>query len=553
MTRFFPTRRPADGPRGGAHPARSILYSSLWMASAGNLALGQALHRAQLLDGWRGAGFALGFALAIAAVMALLLSLVAWRVTYKPVLTALLLATAFGAYFMLSYGVVIDSTMMINVLQTDLRETRDLLSLRMLLTVLLLAGLPIWLLWRRPIAWPHWSRQLRNNLLGVVAALAVLAAALLAIFQPLAASMRNHHELRYLVNPLNSLYALGQLVAPARRGGPRTLQPLGQDATLANAAPARPPLLLLVLGETARADHFTLNGYARPTTPELGTLEVFSQRQAFSCGTSTAASVPCMFSHLGREAYGQRAQDHETLVDVLQHAGLAVLWLDNQAGCKGVCDRVPNVNTSALKHPVLCPDGECFDEILLDGLDQRIAALPAERRARGIVLVWHQMGSHGPAYHLRSPAAFKRFQPECRSAALQDCQREEVVNAYDNSIAYTDHLLAGAIRWLEGQAAGHDTALLYVSDHGESLGENNLYLHGLPYAIAPDAQKHVPWIGWFSPGFRQSTGLDAACLRQGQDLPLSHDQYFHSVLGLMGVQTSAYRADWDFYRRCRKP
>ncbi len=553
MTRLFPTRRPADGPRAVGHPGRWILFASLWMASVGNLALWRALQRAQLLDGWRGAGFALGFGVAIAAVVALLLCLLAWRHSFKPVLTLLLLATAFGAYFMLSYGVVIDSTMMTNVLQTDLRETRDLLTLRMLITVLLLAGLPIVLLWRRPLAWPNWPRQLRNNLLGLVAALAVLATALLAIYQPLAASMRNHRELRYLVNPLNSLYALGQLAAPARQRGPRSLLPLGQAATLARTAPPRPPLLLLVLGETARADHFSLNGYERPTTPQLAALDVISQRNAWSCGTSTAASVPCMFSHLGREAYAQREQDHETLVDVLQHAGLAVLWLDNQAGCKGVCDRVPNINTSALQHPTLCPDGECYDEILLEGLDQRIAALPAERRARGIVLVMHLMGSHGPAYHLRSPPAFKRFQPECRSAALQDCQREEVVNAYDNTLAYTDHVLAGAIRWLGTRSAQQDTALLYVSDHGESLGENNLYLHGLPYAIAPDAQKRVPWIGWFSPAFAQAHGLDLACLKQGLDLPLSHDQYFHSVLGLMGVQTSAYRADWDFYRRCRRP
>jgi lipid A ethanolaminephosphotransferase len=323
------------------------------------------------------------------------------------------------------------------------------------------------------------------------------------------------------------------------------------------AAQQRPPLLLLVLGETARSDHFALNGYGRPTTPQLATLGVTSQRNAWSCGTSTAASVPCMFSHLGREAYGERQQDHENLVDVLQRAGLAVLWLDNQAGCKGVCDRVPNVSTSvsttALNRATLCPEGECLDEIMLDGLDQRIAALPAERRARGVVVVMHQMGSHGPAYHKRSPADAKPFQPECTSAALQDCSRDAVVNAYDNSIAYTDRFLAGAIRWLQSRGPSNDTALLYVSDHGESLGENNLYLHGLPYAIAPDVQKHVPWISWFSSGFMQRSGLSQACLRQRLDERVSHDQYFHSALGLLDVQTRSYRPDWDFYRPCRQP
>jgi lipid A ethanolaminephosphotransferase len=240
-------------------------------------------------------------------------------------------------------------------------------------------------------------------------------------------------------------------------------------------------------------------------------------------------------------------------MDVLQHAGLAVLWLDNQpGGCKGVCDRVPNVNVSASKDPQLCASGECLDAILLQGLDERIAALPAERRARGVVLVMHQMGSHGPAYSLRSPPAFKRFQPECTSSHLPDCDVAAVRNAYDNTIAYTDHVLGSAIAWLRGRA-DYDTALLYVADHGESLGENNLYLHGLPYAIAPDVQKHVPWVTWMSPGFEQATGITSACLRANADKPISHDNLFHSVLGLMRVSTSAYRRGLDAYAACAAP
>lgn len=542
-------------PRAARRPAWLIVLASLWMASAGNAALWLALKQLQVLHGAQGAGFAIGLGLGIASALCALLALFSWRATLKPVLALLLLATAFGAHFMLSYGVVIDSTMMTNVLQTDVREARDLLSWRLLLTAVVLGLIPLLLMWRTPLAWPGRLRQLRNNLLLLLASVALLVAALVAVYQPLSATSRNHRQLRYLVNPLNSLTALGQLAAqPFRSKTPRVMLPLGEDASLpAAATQARPPLLLLVLGETARSDHFALNGYARPTTPALATLDVQSQRNAWSCGTSTAASVPCMFSHLGREAYADRQQDHETLVDVLQRAGLAVLWLDNQAGCKGVCDRVPNTSTTALTHPTLCPEGECLDEIMLDGLDQRIAALPAERRARGVVLVMHQMGSHGPAYHKRSPSNAKPFQPECTNAALQECSRDAVVNAYDNSIVYTDRFLAGAIRWLQSRGQASDTGLLYVSDHGESLGENNLYLHGLPYAIAPDVQKHVPWISWFSPGYLQRSGLNQACLQQRLDQRVSHDQYFHSVLGLLGVQTRAYRPDWDFYRPCRQP
>ncbi|NRF71891.1 phosphoethanolamine--lipid A transferase [Aquincola sp. S2] len=540
--------------RHGWSPITLALLGCLWMASAGNLALWRALHRLGALDGWRGAALAAGVALAIGAALALVLAPFAWRRSLKPALALLLLAAAAGSHFMWAYGIVIDSTMLANVLQTDLHEARDLLSGRLLLTLTLLGIVPAWWIVRAPVDWGRWPGRLRANLLLFAGALAVLVGTVLAAYQPLAALSRGHRELRHLVNPLNSLQALAKL-GVGRPAQATTRQPLGTDARIAALAGRtdRAPLLVLVLGETARADHFALNGYARPTTPALAALDVTSQRNAWSCGTSTAASVPCMFSHLAREEFDSRDADHDTLVDVLQHAGLAVLWLDNQAGCKGVCDRVPNVNTSALRHPTLCPDGECLDEILLDGLDKRLAALPVERRARGTVLVLHQMGSHGPAYHRRSPPDAKHFQPECRSVALQDCEHPALVNAYDNSIAYTDRFLAATIRWLQARGEAADSALLYVADHGESLGEHNLYLHGLPYAVAPDVQKHVAWISWFSPAFARRSGVAAGCLQQRRDERLGHEHYFHSVLGLLDVQTSAYRPERDFYRACRQP
>ena len=187
---------------------------------------------------------------------------------------------------------------------------------------------------------------------------------------------------------------------------------------------------------------------------------------------------------------------------------------------------------------------------MLEGLDQRIAALPAERRARGLVVVLHQMGSHGPAYHLRSPAAFKRFGPECADNDLQACSRSALVDAYDNSIAYTDHFLSSTINWLKKNQAAYDPAMVYVADHGESLGENKLYLHGMPYMIAPDVQKQVPWITWTSAGFAQRTAVTTACLRERADRPVSHDNYFHSVLGLLGIQTRVYQRALDVYAPC---
>lgn len=538
----------------GLRPLTVMVLTALWIATIGNLALWRALAALPELGNARGLLFGLAFALMIGAVQVAISSLFAWRWTLKPVLTLMLLAAAAGAYFMLSYGVVIERTMMVNVLLTDTREARELLSWRMAGMLALLGALPVALLWRTRLAWPPAARQLRNNAFTLPLALAVAIATMGLAFQDLSATMRNHTQLRYLINPLNSFYAIATLgEQPIQRNGAAVL-PLGEDAHLAPLPPgARPPLVLLVVGETARSDHQGLNGYARNTTPELAARGVVSLRNAWSCGTNTAASVPCMFSPLGRVAFNERKDNTEGLADVLQHAGYAVLWLDNQAGgCKGVCDRVPTVDDQALQTPGLCDaEGECLDEVMLKGLDERIAQLPAERRARGVVVFMHQMGSHGPAYYKRSPKAFKKFEPECTTNALQQCSREQVVNAYDNTIVYTDHFLASGIDWLKAHEAHWAPALMYLSDHGESLGENNLYLHGLPYRFAPDAQKHIPWIFWLSPQFQQESGITHACLAKLRDEKVSQDNYFHTVLGLLGVRTRVYQPARDMGVMCQ--
>ena len=537
-----------------------VVLSSLWIATVCNVALWRELARLPGLTTGNTVTISVALSLVIALATIAILSLVAWRWTLKPVITLFFISAALGAYFMMAYGIVIDKTMMVNTLQTDIKESRDLLNWRLVGTVLLLAIGPGFLLWRQDIRRQGALRQIAANAITSVTACALLLVVVFVFFQSIASVMRNHTQVRYLINPLNSFYALGTLAAsPLKRDESKVL-PLGEDAKLgaSYSGQTRPPLLLLVLGETARSVNFSINGYTRPTTPKLAQENIASQRNAWSCGTSTAASVPCMFSNFGREAYDSRPANYEGLLDVLQRAGLAVLWIDNQSGCKGACDRLtgspngPSVDTDGLKIPGLCSGGECFDEVMLDKIDERIAALPAERRARGVVVVMHQMGSHGPAYYKRSPADQKRFLPECTTNALQTCTPEGLINAYDNSIAYTDHFLSASIQWLKKQEQRSSPAMIYVSDHGESLGENNLYLHGMPYSIAPDVQKHVPWITWLSPGFEARNNISTDCLKQQLDVRVTHDNYFHSVLGIMNVQTGVYKRALDMYAPCAK-
>jgi lipid A ethanolaminephosphotransferase len=537
---------PAKTPRA---PWGVILLTSVWMAVLGNMVLWRSLKTLPDITGLHGLGFGVAFALMIAGVLCTLLSLFAWRWVFKPVVSLLLLLTAFATYYMWMYGIVVDTPMVINVFQTDAREARDQLSWQLLLTVLFLAVLPMVVLWRQHVVFGPFKTQLLSNVAVATGGLIVTIGFAFWVFQDFASLMRNHTQLRYQINPLNSVYALLDLtIIPSDQArGP--LQPIGLDAKVTKRQ-MPPPLLVLVLGETARSDHFSLNGYARNTNPMLAKEPVVSFTNVTSCGTSTAESVPCMFSHLGREAFQKRTNEVENLLDVLQRAGYAVLWIDNQSGCKEQCDRIPNINTSGLKNPTHCEGGECRDTVMLADIEAELAKLPAQRRAVGTVVVMHQMGSHGPAYFKRTPAEFKKFQPECTDTSLSQCDRAQVVNAYDNTIVFTDHFLSRVMAWLKTQEKNSAPAMFYISDHGESLGENNLYLHGLPYRVAPKEQTHVPMITWLSSGFEHGRGISTSCLQKERHRALTHDHLFHTVLGMMSVRTEVYQAERDAFASC---
>lgn len=489
-----------------------------------------------------------------------LLSFTAWSRWMKPVWFAVVLIAAVVQHYMLTYKVVMDPTMMANALQTDMQETRDLLGWRMLLNVVLVAALPAWWLWRIRIAPMRALSQIWRNLVLLALSIALLGAGVLAFSREVAPLMRNHTQLRYKVNPLAPIYSTAMATLRPIFTTHRKLLPLPAGIALGPTytAQPKPPLMLLFVGETARGDHFSLNGYARDTNPELTRRDVTSWTNAFSCGTNTLASVPCMFSPLPRGTYESRKNDPQNLLDQLQVAGLAVLWIENQdGGCKGVCDRVPHVNAhegldAAQKEKFCSGTEECVDGVLLQNLDQRLAALPPERRAKGVVLAMHMMGSHGPAYYKRTPADAKPFMPECTTNVLADCSHSELVNAFDNTIAYTDRVVAGGIDWLKTQSDAYDTSMLYLSDHGESLGELGLFLHGLPYNIAPDVQKHIAMVAWFGDGMRSRLRLDTQCLNKHRDEPLTHDNLFHTILGWMDVKSPDYLRALDPLAACSK-
>ncbi len=481
------------------------------------------------------------------SLMVLLISLVAWPRLLRPVLTLVLLCHAAAAYFMNSYGILIDRDMLQNVFETNPAEAAELLNLKLGAYLLLLGLLPSLLLWRTTINYGSWRRLLLGKLTLILLALGVIAANAWFFYQDYASFFRNQGETRRLFSPANFIYGTGDYIHHRWFLKPAKLEPVGLDATLSPLwqQHAKPTLFVIVVGETARAANFGLDGYQRQTTPRLAKLDVINFPQASSCGTATAVSVPCMFSPMSREEY-KSSQHKESLLDVVQRAGIPVLWRDNNSGCKGACDRVQYEDLSQAKDPRWCRDGECFDEILLQDLAQKL-----EGNKGNLLLVLHQKGSHGPAYYQRYPKKFEQFTPVCNTNKLQECSREAITNAYDNTIFYTDHVLAELISLLK-QQSHYSTAMWYLSDHGESLGENNLYLHGAPYSMSPETQRHIPMVQWFSEGFAEQRGLDLSCLRQQASQPASHDNLFHSMLGILDIHTSVYQPSLDLFKACRK-
>ena len=494
---------------------------------------------------------------ALTALTFVLLVLPATRWSVKPWLTLIVIATSFAVFYMRTYNVLLDPSMLRNVLRTDLRESRELLSWSLAWQVTLWSLLPVALIWWVRIARPPVLRSALWRIGAIVAALVLALAALLPISRDLTSLIRNQREVRYLITPGNFIISLIRTAAADARtaGAPR--QVIGADAhrdappaAPMGAAGRKPRVFVFVLGETARAANFSLYGYARNTNPELSTLDIVAFRDVTACGTSTEVSVPCMFSPWGRADYDEdRIRQSEGLLNVLAHAGVDVSWIDNQSGCKGVCEGagIRSRKLDAQFASDLCRGEDCFDEILVRGLEADLDAVKADT-----FIVLHMLGNHGPAYFRRYPDAFRRFTPDCQSAELRRCSREEVVNAFDNALLYTDHVLAEVTRLLARRSDRLDTAMLYVSDHGESLGENGFYLHGIPYAIAPDFQTRVPMIWWQSAGFGAASRIDAPCLRARAGEALSHDNLFHSMLGLFDVETQVYRRQRDLFAPCRR-
>jgi Predicted membrane-associated, metal-dependent hydrolase len=461
-----------------------------------------------------------------------------------------ILLAASAQYFIMNFGVVIDRSMITNIIDTTPAESFALMSTKLVVTLLLTALLAViialWIKVKKPAR--IW-KSIAIRLGSIVASALLIVFIALLFYKDYASLFRNNKELVKSLNPSNSIVAMNSWYSHNRLAH-MPLVHIGEDATqkpVMKEGPRR-NLTILVLGETSRAENFSLGGYERETNPRLAKDNVVYFPKTTSCGTATAVSVPCMFSNMPRAHYDEQlAQHQEGMLDIIQRAGINVLWNDNDGGCKGACDRVPHQDMTRLNLPGQCIDGECYDDVLFHGLEDYINNLKGDG-----VIVLHTIGSHGPTYYNRYPKELRTFAPTCDSNEIQNCSKEQLVNTYDNTIVNVDYIVDKAIKLLESKQNTFTTSLVYLSDHGESLGENGVYLHGLPYSIAPDTQKHVPMLVWLSDDYQKRYGIDYQCLKDhAKANDYSQDNLFSTMLGLAGVSTKEYQTSDDILSPCR--
>lgn len=486
-------------------------------------------------------GFVVSLALLLTALTVFMLASIAVGRALKVVLIAMLLTASATAYFMDTYNVIVSTELIESTLQTDSSESMGLLNLKLVLYLGLLGILPAVVIFRVRVQKRPFRTALVSRLKLLGASLLVLVAVLGVFNSAYASFFRAHKSVRFYSNPVTPVYAAIKYVKD-KLGDNSSLphQVIGQDAKMV-AYSGKRRLVLLVVGETAREDRFSLNGYRRETNPVLEKDGVISFDNVWSCGTATAISVPCMFSALDRSNYSERqAKSTDNVLDIVQRAGVNVAWLDNNSDSKGVALRIPY---TSYRDSAVNPDcdTECRDEGMLAGVRKFVDAHPDG----DILIVLHQMGSHGPEYAKRYPKKFEHFSPSCQSNLLEDCSQQEINNAYDNSIRYTDYFLGKVIDYLKAEETDFSPAMLYLSDHGESLGESGIYLHGFPYALAPDEQKHVPMVFWSGDGFTREK--DRLAEKGFTHREFSQDNLFHTLLGLMRVETSVYQPKLDIF------
>ena len=528
-------------------PWQLSLAATVFIVAVNNVGLFAALGGELDLFSAEGLGFLLAIAVLVVFVLNTLLLVLGIGRLQKATIAVFLIATSILGYFSNEMGVVFHEEMFLNVFATvndnNSAEAFELASFPLLVHVLFFGVIPALALRFVAVVPRPFFRELGVRMVVAVAGLALVCAVILPNYKYVTYFAVEHRDLRFKVMPVFPIMSLVRLTREKLHQDP-PFRVIDGDARQRMVSANR-TIGIMVVGETARADHFSLNGYGKPTNPVLAASGDILFGHGDSCGTSTLYSVPCMFSIDGRDSYSPAdATGQSNVLDILTAAGVKTVWIDNNSSCKNACDRIENTNlrTNLDEASPFYSDMGYYDEALLGQIEPYLG-----HEGPDLLIVLHTLGSHGPAYSRRYPAQFGVFTPYCDKSSPKECSDELVANAYDNTIVYTDYVLSRLIQELKQRTGEFDGFVFYASDHGESLGENGVYLHGLPYALAPRAQTDVPFILWLSEGFRNNHGLDDSRIYSFGQGPLSHDNISHTLMGFYNVDATSYRPELDLF------
>jgi lipid A ethanolaminephosphotransferase len=437
------------------------------------------------------------------------------KFAFKSFLIIIFILSAIFSYFN-NLGVIFDDAMFVNIIdnikENNTKETKELISLSLFIHIFVFGIIPSILLFFIKIKSEKFTTTVKNKTIYAIIILAILLVSFWINSKNISFFVRENRDIRMFINPAYPFYSLIKHTYNSNKAK-EDFKNIGLDAV---SLSAKKIVGIFIVGETGRADRFSINQYKRETNPLLKQKKIINFTNSFSCGTSTAYSLPCMFSLLSRENYSvEKAKNQSNILDILKKAGVDVLWVENNSGCKGICKNIETININ-----------KDYDESMLENINSYI-----DSKKSSVLIVLHSIGSHGPKYANRYPKDFDKFKPSCKKQP-QKCSRYKVDNAYDNSILYTDYFINKTIETIKSDF------VLYASDHGESLGENGIYLHGMPYFMAPIEQKHIPMLLW------KKTNKNNININK----KTSHDNLSHSIFGLFKIKTKLYNKEMDIFK-----
>lgn len=475
-----------------------------------------------------------------------ILNLLLFKYIGKALIILFFLVNSVAVYYIYTYNIFFSSDIIASILNTDIKEVKEIFNVRLILFVLLLGILPSLVLLKVQIVYKPFFKEIITKIIVFLIALCIGFGLAFINYKEYSAFFRTNNYFKGLVLPYSYLISTYSLVRKEYlKNKYDNFVKVENEAKFGNTIKNNEnTIVVFIIGETARLYNFSLNGYSRDTNKPLEGKDLMVFNNTTSCGTITNISVPCMFSSFDRDKFSlAKASLTENLVDILDKTGMDIMWINNNnGGCQKVCKNLPKK-----KYLDLCTLKSCYDLNLVPAFRDYLNKT-SSKTPRFVVL--HTNGSHGPTYYLRYTNKYAIYKPYCKTAVLKECTNEEIVNAYDNTIYYTSELINKVIDEL-AKRKDINAVVVYISDHGESLGENGLYLHGMPYLVAPKEQKHVPFLIWMNDNYKKNF-FNKRCLANISKDNRSHDNIFSTILGLFNVSTPVYNSQEDIFSSCYK-